>query len=360
MPARPPQSVPTQQALALLCGALVLVGCGTPPLPTSPVSSGTAAVAPTSTPTEASVRARVSLPSDGVIATEASLALSAFGSVWVPQIGNAHGWVVRIDGATGTVVARIAVGAAPGSLAVAGDSIWVANTSGSSGAARGANTLSRIDPRTNHVIATVAVKIGGPIAAGFGSVFVPGPDEGGSPLTKVDVANDRVAASYSVTGIPIVACNALWLLRTLPTETFPHPVTIARLDPNSGARTVSVAIPEGGGRPYDVDGRCLMLTGENSADETPTESWIAILGADGRIITRSPRIEYRTMVLAERLWIQLDAGGVIRQIDQRGVPADNSIALPEPETARGGWTMLAAAGSLWVVGPSSAAEVAFD
>src|SRR5438093_1625194 len=124
MPARPPQSVPTQQALALLCGALVLVGCGTPPLPTSPVSSGTAAVAPTSTPTEASVRARVSLPSDGVIATEASLALSAFGSVWVPQIGNAHGWVVRIDGATGTVVARIAVGAAPGSHRPPRPELW--------------------------------------------------------------------------------------------------------------------------------------------------------------------------------------------------------------------------------------------
>src|SRR5207247_2005340 len=160
---------------------------------------------------------------DGVIATEASLALSAFGSVWVPQIGNAHGWVVRIDGATGNVVARIAVGAAPGSLAVSGESIWVANTSGSSGTARGANTLSRIDP---------------------------------------DIVQ----------------------------------------------RTGSVAKPEGGGRPYDVNGRCLMRSGENSADETPTESWIAILGADGRIITRSPRIEYRTMVLAERLWIQLDAG----------------------------------------------------
>jgi len=316
-------------------------------------------VAPTSTPTEASVRARVSLPREGVIATAASLALSAFGSIWVPQIGNAHGWVVRIDGAKGNVVARIAVGAAPGSLAVAGESIWVANTSGPSGAAPGANTLSRIDPRTNHVIATVAVKIGGPIAGGFGSVFVPGPDEGGSPLMRVDVADNRVISSYSVTGIPIVACDALWLLRALPSERLPHPITITRLDPNSGARTVSVAIPEGGGRPYDVNGRCLMLTGPNSADETPTESWISILGVDGRIMARSPRIDHRTAVLAERLWIQLD-NGVIQRIDQRGVPADDSIALPEPETARGDWTMLAAAGSLWVVGPSSAAEVAFD
>ena len=120
-----------------------------------------------------------------------------------------------------------------------------------------------------------------------------------------------------------------------------------------------MTIPEGGGRPYDVSGRCLVLTGPNSADETPTESWIAMLGADGRITTRSARIDYRTAVLAERIWIRLDKG-VIRLIDQRGVPAGDSIALPEPETARGDWTMLGVAGSLWVVGPSSAAEVAFD
>jgi YVTN family beta-propeller protein len=96
------------------------------------------------------------------------------GSVWVANrtLGRngffpsgKRGTVSRIDPETNAVVATIRVGHEPSGIAVGDGAIWVVN--------RTDFTVSRIDPGTNRVIATIPIgnRPTG-IAAGGGSVFV--------------------------------------------------------------------------------------------------------------------------------------------------------------------------------------------
>jgi YVTN family beta-propeller protein len=55
--------------------------------------------------------------------------------------------VARIDAATGSILAEVTVGDTPTSIAVGEGAVWVANT--------GDGTVSRIDPATNEVTASV-------------------------------------------------------------------------------------------------------------------------------------------------------------------------------------------------------------
>ena len=71
----------------------------------------------------------------------------AFGSAWVAN--GLDSTVSRIDPATDSVDATIAVGDGPDALTVAGGSLWVAN--------RLSSTLSRIDPASDSVSATLPV-----------------------------------------------------------------------------------------------------------------------------------------------------------------------------------------------------------
>jgi YVTN family beta-propeller protein len=76
-----------------------------------------------------------------------------------------RGTVSRIDPKTNAVVATIPVGADPFGIAVGEGSVWVANRRGFS--------ISRIDPRTNEVVASIPIgnRPQG-IAAGHGAVWV--------------------------------------------------------------------------------------------------------------------------------------------------------------------------------------------
>ena len=78
--------------------------------------------------------------------------VEGFGSVWVVNSEFDSGGapsVSRIDPASATVVATIPVGAVPLEAAVAFDAVWVSNSED--------DTVSRIDPATNEVAATVDV-----------------------------------------------------------------------------------------------------------------------------------------------------------------------------------------------------------
>ena len=78
--------------------------------------------------------------------------VSAFESVWVPNCGN--GTLSRIEPTTGKVTATIevAVAAVPMAIAASPDSIWLLSDE--------RTTLSRIDPAANSVVAEVRVEAG--------------------------------------------------------------------------------------------------------------------------------------------------------------------------------------------------------
>jgi YVTN family beta-propeller protein len=84
-----------------------------------------------------------------LFAARRGTALLGSSSLTARVTANVDNAVSRIDKATNTVTATIAVGVHPIGISVDGDSVWVAN--------EGSNTISRISKSTNLVIATIPV-----------------------------------------------------------------------------------------------------------------------------------------------------------------------------------------------------------
>ena len=140
----------------------------------------------------------------------------ARGALWFLS-GDAT--LTRIDARRGKVEARIRHGGIPGvgPAYVAADAaaVWVY--------AAGGGTLTRIDPETNEVVSSTELGASGPMAAGFGSVWV------------ADVSNNQVFqfAPGSATGSPAPS-----VVRSVAVGG--HPVGVA-----TGAKALWVAVADG-------------------------------------------------------------------------------------------------------------------
>ncbi len=127
-----------------------------------------------------------------------------FGSLWVSV---ANGSVVRMDPADGSTQATIATGEGSRFMTVTDDAVWVLdNVDG---------TVSRVDPDTDEVVATVTVSAGsvegGDIAAGEGSVWARTTEE---LATEVDAQTNevvRVLGPPAGSGSVAVAGGMVWL-----------------------------------------------------------------------------------------------------------------------------------------------------
>jgi YVTN family beta-propeller protein len=135
------------------------------------------------------------------------------GAIWV---GTELG-VVRISASSNSVSARIPLGVGlPAALAIGEDAIWVAARAGfrcCPPKAVGTGTLTRIDPATNTVEATIP--IGGEpagVAVGEGSIWIA--DAGTRSVVRVDPAANRVAARIRVGARPrgiAVGGGSVWV-----------------------------------------------------------------------------------------------------------------------------------------------------
>ena len=89
--------------------------------------------------------------------------------------------------------------------------MWTLNRG--DGGDNGAATVSRVDPKTNTVVATIPVGVlGAPaeIAAGEGSVWISAP---GVPITRIDPRTNRAAQRFTGEGggALLVAHGSLWV-----------------------------------------------------------------------------------------------------------------------------------------------------
>ena len=129
--------------------------------------------------------------------------LFAYGSVWVTS--NAGNVLVRVDPVTNKVVSSTPVGPMPRFLTYGAQSIWVLN--------QGDGTVARVDAKTGKVLATTAAGIpghGGEIAFGAGSVWATVTE---FPLTRIDAKTNKVVAQWHGEGGDSVryAFGTLWL-----------------------------------------------------------------------------------------------------------------------------------------------------
>ncbi len=188
------------------------------------------------------------------------------GSVW--QTDNENDVLVRIDPATGKVVTRIPVAAAPAGVAVTAGSVWVANEHNGS--------VQRIDPTTNRVVATIPV---GPIAPAGPQIMTAGP--GGiwvgiqhtGENVRVDAATNKVGLRVPLDGPVASDGKQVWIGVDTGED---GPSFVVRIDPVSGNAITTV--------PLDTKGISGIAVGLGSVWASSGGGLTRIDPATGRIV----------------------------------------------------------------------------
>jgi hypothetical protein len=201
------------------------------------------------------------------------------------------------------VQARIPVVGGPAAVTLGAGAVWVVSQDG--------GTVSRIDPASNRVVATVS---GVPtsrvrstrrsyprITAGAGVVWV-GND---TTTARIDPASNQATATWPVgpeTGELLVSHGAVWVSQ--------DDGTVLRVDPASGRQLARVRVASGTG---------LMSSGLASLDGAVwTASGATVVRIDPRTNRPGPPIELglvQTGALAAAagsLWLAIDDGTVLR------------------------------------------------
>jgi YVTN family beta-propeller protein len=167
--------------------------------------------------------------------SDAGLLAIGYGSLWV---ASGERTVTRVDPETGEIRARIRdveTGESDGGIAVGGGSVWVA------GPLQG-SPLTRIDPRTNRVLARVTLpkfRSNG-IAVGGGDVWVS--DAGSDQVWRVDPLRNVAIGTAHVGAAPVGVLSAhgsIWVANA-------GDGTLTRIDPITGRVVTTVEV---GGSP---------------------------------------------------------------------------------------------------------------
>ncbi len=187
--------------------------------------------------------------------------LAAEGSVWVADPSEEVSTVMRIDPAANKVVGQpIKVGREPLFLVAGAGSIWVGS--------HDSNTVTRIDPKSNQIVATIKTgfQVHG-LAYSEGSLWVA--DYHGHSVVKVDPSSNKVSGKPTTVGYSFESITAgggaVW---TAP-EQYANDAEkgndkVTRIDARTGEIT---GVIHTGGIPSDV-----IVEGDGDAGEV----WIAI------------------------------------------------------------------------------------
>jgi YVTN family beta-propeller protein len=184
----------------------------------------------------------ISLPTAGSVAATILVGQSPWkmaagaGSLWVANSND--GTVSRIDPATNTVIATIEV-ASPGNatadaIAVDDTAVWVTTV-------RSAFELVRIDPATNQIVASIPT--GARVvwlAIGHGAVWGPSLD---GNLLRIDPATNAVVASIPVQTPRhmLVTGDAVWVLRDIGNSGASE---VLKVDPATNAVVATVSLED--------------------------------------------------------------------------------------------------------------------
>jgi virginiamycin B lyase len=161
---------------------------------------------------------------------------AAFGSLWVPNCGDQT--IARVDLKNGAVTATFPSGIASseGSIAAGAESIWLLTDR--------KGTLARFDPATNRVVAEIYVESGSyGIAFGEGAVWVTSTEH--DSVARVDPNTNLIVDTIPVGKSPrfiATGAGAVWTLNQ-------GDGSVSRIDPktNKVAATIDVGVPGGGG-----------------------------------------------------------------------------------------------------------------
>jgi YVTN family beta-propeller protein len=182
-------------------------------------------------------------------------------------------------------------------------SMWISNF--------GSNTLSRIDPATNKVIATI--KIGASpcgLAVGHGSVWINA--YGTNSVERVDAATNTLVAHIptgNATYDVLDAAGSAWTTNNLDN-------TVSRIDPATNTVTKTIAVPGGpAGLAFAAGG---VWVGTNASDD------VYRIDPATNAVTKIPLGRSTPAWFASRgdeLWVASGGTGLLIRID----PATNAV-----------------------------------
>jgi YVTN family beta-propeller protein len=304
---------------------------------------------------------------------------------------------------TNPVVASIAVGARAGTPAIGAGAVWIPNT--------GDGTVSRIDPTSNHVVATIRIgdaaafyktvcepygsvhsfmvttfhirrcDLPSAVAAGSDSVWVAKNDT--NEIVRVDPAANRISARVPTGVVPfglLVTSGAVWV-------TSYDDDAIVRIDPISHRVLTTIRVPGGGPTGIaEADGALWVANSRNgsvSRIDPVTNQVTATIPMTCRSQCLGGAVPLPLATVANQVWIRNEGDGTVARIDARtnmvvgtidvdsfyGRDGQDAIGVTpsaiwlsgislqriDPSTGRvvrtvdqGGITLAAGFGSLWV------------
>lgn len=254
-------------------------------------------------------------------------------AVWV--VGGST--LTRIDPLTGDVDATVDVGPEAADVVVDGSGVWVANRVG--------NSVSRIDPQTNRVVATIDVgndAVG--IASDGSSIWVAVRDDG--EVVRIDPARnevaDRVVVGTNPEGMAADA-DGVWVAAF-------EDATVSRIDPASSEVVVDIDVgPLPLGMAIGLGSVWVAESGSSSiARIDPAENLLI----ESVVAGPAPR---SVVVAGSFIWVVDDTDRRLYQIDPELDQVVTTVSdLGDPTDVTFG------AGLLWVTDPQSNSVVAID
>lgn len=296
-----------QRLAAVVFSAVVLVALG------ALLSSCGGKRKAAATTTRPLTRAKLDVAWQARVASYPVGAVYGSGSVWVASTAPAgvrDGRLIRLDPKNGSVIASIPIGWSPSGLAAGAGSVWVANSIGDGSRSRNGlpgleDALSRIDTRTNHVVATVHVPDIQAVAFGGGAGWATSASANHEAVLRIDPSNDQAKPILRLPGAsgPLVWGDArLWALTwfTSPTQ---H-ARVSAIDPKSNRVVASITIPGAG--PFSALAYRANVLWVSAVNTSPTSPH----GRVFRIDTRSgQRVIGRPSAVASVTALALDHNG---------------------------------------------------
>jgi YVTN family beta-propeller protein len=160
----------------------------------------------------------------------------------------------RIDPKTNSLVATLDVGSEPTGVAVGDDAVWAIQ--------QGENRIAKIDPRTNSVVATGSAPGPKSVAVGGGSVWVVNAD---GTVTQLDAATGTsvhtvdMPSKAALAELVAYGAGAAWALSPLKSA-------VARINPLSGsvAKVIPLAVVPDASRAIATGDRAVWVTSSNT------------------------------------------------------------------------------------------------
>lgn len=261
---------------------------------------------------------------------------------------HCHSGRLKSPPRAGKVIASIPVPAV-GGLAIGAGSVWVANMN--------PRTVTRIDPQTNAVVATIPLGepdfLWGPtrLAFGHGSLWVL--DAKSSSALRIDPESNRVIAaielgsptqvSTSPLGIAVTP-DAVWVTNTWGSDQAPDG-SVVRIDPSTNEAVLILGLgvsPSGGGP------RGLAAGADALWAAVPSMRSLARIDSATGVVTEVPGLtcgEGQLALHEANVWVA-DCTGV-RRVDARTSGFTGSFPMPRA-TGQGVLGIAVGLGSIWV------------